>query len=286
MTADAMSHLPAEAGAALEEYLAGLDGALPGRAAGVYLTGSAVLGDWRPGRSDLDILVVTDGALGEGELAALEGLHAAIGGRPYRDAVYVPAADVGARDHAGEDRTGGHVGDGGIAFPAAVDGVFHHARHRPEPVLWATLHRHGLTVRGPEAKSLGADPAEDWLRDWNHGNLESYWRPWAANGRRMLESHDRAEPLPGQIVEWAALGPGRLHATITTGEIISKTAAADYTANWFPDHADLLGRAKAHRLGEDALTFTMADGRAACDLIDAVVTHAASLAASASRRRD
>ncbi len=76
---------------------------------------------------------------------------------------------------------------------------------------------------------------------------------------------------------WAALGPGRLHATITTGEIISKTAAADYTAELLPEHGALLARAKAHRLGPDGGPFTVADGYAACDLIDAVVNDAASL---------
>lgn len=164
MRDDAMSALPAGAAVALDEYLTALDGAAPGRAAGIYITGSAAMDDWQSARSDLDILVVTESALGEGELGALEELHATVSGRPYRDAVYVPAGALGSRDD-------------GNAFPAAVDGVFHRARHRPEPVLWATLDRHALTVRGPAAGELNAAPDPEWLRQWNHGNLESYWRP-------------------------------------------------------------------------------------------------------------
>jgi len=132
-------------------------------------------------------------------------------------------------------------------------------------------------VRGPEAACLGADPCEAWLRDGNHGNLESYWRPWAANARAAMARRDPGKLLPDGVVVWAALGPGRLHATITTGEIISKTAAADYTAELLPEHGALLARAKAHRLGADGGPFTVADGYAACDLIDAVVNDAASL---------
>jgi hypothetical protein len=255
--------LPRQARVALDEYLAALDDALPGIARGIYVTGSAVLGDWRPERSDLDILTVTERRLDDGELTALETLHAGIPGRPYRDAIYIPAEAIGARP-APADR-----------YPNAVDGVFHRARHRPDPVLWATLDRHGLTVRGPEAHSLGADPGEAWLRDWNHGNLESYWRPWAANARGDIAGRDPGSLLPGGVVPWAALGPGRLHATITTGEIISKTAAADYTAKLLPEHGELLARAKAYRLGDNGETFTIADGYAACDLIDAVVHDAA-----------
>ena len=264
MSADTLSHFPAEAGIALDEYLTALDRALPGSVTGVYLTGSAVLGDWQPGRSDLDILVVTESALSDVNLAALETLHATISGRPYRDAVYVPAAGVGARDD-------------GIAYPAAVDGVFHRARHHPEPVLWATLDRHGLAVRGPEARELNAAPDPAWLKEWNHGNLESYWRPWAADVRAMLAERDAVDPLPAYPVTWAALGPGRLHATITSGQIISKTAAADYTARLLPRYTGLLHRARRHRRGDDTTTFTVTDGRDACDMIDAVADDAARL---------
>lgn len=255
--------LPHQARTALDEYLTALDAAVGEIARGIYVTGSAALGDWRPQRSDLDILTVTARRLEDGELAALEALHAGLPGRPYRDAIYLPAEAVGA--------------DSADRYPSAVDGVLHRARYRPDPVLWATLDRHGLTVRGPAARGLGVGPGEAWLRDWNHGNLESYWRPWAANARTILAGRGPGDPVPGDSVAWAALGPGRLHATITTGQIISKTAAADYTAKLLPQHRDLLARAKAHRLGAVDGAFTTADGQAACDLIDAVVNDAAAL---------
>jgi Nucleotidyltransferase domain/Aminoglycoside adenylyltransferase, C-terminal domain len=267
--------LPHEARVALDGYLAALDAALPGIARGIYLTGSAALGDWQPERSDLDILTVTERHLDDGELAALEELHAGMPGRPYRDAIYIPAEAIGARPvPAGEDGTNP---DTAGKYPSAVDGVFQPDRYRPDPVLWATLDRHGLTVHGPQAHSLGAGPGEAWLRDWNHGNLESYWRPWAATARAAMAGHHPGEPLPADVVPWAVLGTGRLHATITTGKIISKTAAADYTAKLLPAHNELLVRAKAHRLGDDSGTFTIADGYAACELIDAVVNDAASM---------
>lgn len=260
--------LPDDARTALGEYLTALDAALPGIARGIYVTGSAALGDWRPGRSDLDILTVTERPLGDGELGALESLHAGLPGRPYRDAIYLPAGAVGARPAGPADDR---------AYPNVVDGVFRRDRYRPDPVLWATLDRHGLTVRGAASSSLGAGPSDGWLRDWNHGNLESYWRPWAAKARDTMAGRDPGETLPGGVVPWAALGPGRLHATIATGEIISKTAAAGYTATLLPGHGELLARAKAHRLGDDSQSFTVADGYAACDLIDAVVGGAAAL---------
>lgn len=273
--------LPPEAEPALDEYLAALDAAIPGLARGIYVTGSAVLGDWRPGRSDLDILTVTERALDDAELTALEALHAGIPDRPYRDAIYIPVGAVGSRPDEGGAGTaaGGASTAADDRYPSAIDGVFQRSRYRPDPVLWATLHRRGLTVRGPRADSLGAEPGADWLRQWNHGNLEAYWRPWAATARTALAGHDAAGPLDGYAVAWGALGPGRLHATITTGEIISKSAAGDYTAALFPQYEDLLARARRYRLGDDDLAFTVADGLLTCDLVDAVVNDAAGLRA-------
>jgi hypothetical protein len=106
--------------------------------------------------------------------------------------------------------------------------------------------------------------------------LESYWRPWAANVRAAMAGNDPGKLLPDGVVPWAALGPGRLHATITTGEIISETAAADHTANVL-EHGELLERVKARRLGHDGQLFTVADGYAARGLIDAGVNDAASM---------
>lgn len=247
----------------LDEYLAALAGAVTCPDPAVYLTGSAALADWRPDRSDLDILVVVPRRLDDAELTALARVHAGLAGRPYRDAVYVERDAVGRSPEPG-----------GPGFAHAVDGAFRPTGHQPDPVLWATLHRHGITVRGQAAGTLGADPDPRWLRDWNLGNLASYWLPRAAGARRRLAGRDPHSPLPADVVAWHALGPGRLHHTVAEGGIISKTGAADYTARRFPEHAGLLSRAKAWRLGDEGVGFTTADGLAACDLIEAVAADA------------
>ncbi|HEX9338743.1 MAG TPA: nucleotidyltransferase domain-containing protein [Pseudonocardiaceae bacterium] len=248
---------------AVHTYLALLDTALPDAYTGVYLTGSTALGDWQPDRSDLDILTLTTRPLTEADLDALAAAHATVTERPYLDAIYVPAADVGRE----------LMGDG---VPYTVDGVFARAGHLPDPVLWATLDRHGVTVVGPAAATLGAAPDPAWLREWNIGNLNGYWRGWSADARAGLAERDPDSPLTTSTVAGhALLGPGRLHHTIATGEILAKTAAADYTAKHFPAYTEILGRAKAWRLGDDTITFTATDGVTTCDLIEAVIADVA-----------
>jgi hypothetical protein len=257
---DNSPHLPAEAVAALAEYLDRLDAALPNGCAGVYLTGSAALGDWQPGRSDLDILVITD-ALPDTDVDALAELHGALSGRPYLDAVYVRSDQLGAES-------------AGPGCPHAVDGEFHRDGLQPDPVLWATLDRHAPTLRGRPAAELGAAPDPEFLRAWNRENLASYWARSAAQVRTLLADRAPDSPLAADRMAWLLLGPGRLHHTIATGGLLSKTGAADHTAALLPRYAELLGRAKSWRLGDESVAFTATDGLAAADLIDAVIAAA------------
>jgi hypothetical protein len=48
-----------------------------------------VLGDWQAGRSDLDLLVVTDRPLDGDVLDSLAAPHAAAPERPHLDAIYL-----------------------------------------------------------------------------------------------------------------------------------------------------------------------------------------------------
>jgi predicted nucleotidyltransferase len=78
---------------------------LPVQPEGMYLAGSAALDDWQPGSSDLDLVVVTPGAVSETDLAALEALHGRLADRPYLDVIYLPASALGSRDGYGRWRS-------------------------------------------------------------------------------------------------------------------------------------------------------------------------------------
>ena len=69
---------------------------------------------------------------------------------------------------------------------------------------------------------------------------------------------------------WTGSGPGRLHGTIKTGEIISKARATDYTAARFPEFSELLLRIKASRNGDRSSRYSKRDGVARADMIDQI----------------
>jgi predicted nucleotidyltransferase len=67
--------LPAPASEVVGDLLARLDRALPGRVEGLYVVGSAAMGAFRPGRSDVDFVAIVDRNLSRAELVRLRALH-------------------------------------------------------------------------------------------------------------------------------------------------------------------------------------------------------------------
>lgn len=263
--------LPAE----LDIYLAELSHVLPDSAvAGVYLVGSTALGDYRPGKSDLDILALTRDPLSDEQLDALDAMHQSLkrDGQPHLDATYLPCEGLSRR--AEQDAHG---------RACVVDGEFHRSGEGQELVVWATLDQCGITLLGPEAKSWKAAPDAAEFRTWNLGNLESYWRAqFGQRARDVLKERAPDSAFSSEMAVWMATGPGRLHRTIATGEIVSKSAAADYTAQLFPAYAPILLRAKASRLGDESVSFTARDGLALTELIDEICDDAGRIAARSS----
>jgi hypothetical protein len=140
-------------------------------------------------------------------------------------------------------------------------------------VLWLTLRRHGIVVRGPAVANLGVrvDPGE--VRRYNLDNLRDYWAQEAAGIAAALAGVAPGEIMDAEAVTWCVLGPARLHHTLAYGEVISKSAAGDYLARLLPEYAALAARAIRWRAGE-VEQFTAADLTAAGHSITAVADDA------------
>jgi predicted nucleotidyltransferase len=67
--------LPAPVRAAVQDLLARLDRAVPGRVEAFYVVGSACVGAFREGRSDIDLVAIVDRELTRRELAQLRAIH-------------------------------------------------------------------------------------------------------------------------------------------------------------------------------------------------------------------
>jgi hypothetical protein len=247
----------------VDRYLVAMDAALPGLVQMLYLTGSVALGDYRPPHSDVDFLAVTGRTLRDRELDIVAAIHAELPHRPHLDGVYLDRAAL-AREPDDEP-----------VQPHVLQGVFHADQHCGElnPVLWLTLARYGITVRGPRTASLGLRTDRARLTRWNLDNLTAYWVPLAERMQNRMATRPGDGPVDSGIVCWTVLGPARLHYTLSTGDVTSKSRAGRYVAEHFPDWADLADRSVSYRHGRD-VTFTASDAVAAAALTMAVVRDA------------
>jgi len=206
-----------EIAALLEAYFELLDSALPDRITGFYLTGSPALNDYQPGKSDLDFVAVGDFPFTSPELQMLEKVHARLSSRnpkPELDGIYVTRAQLQASPLK-------------ISPPYWLGNRFYGSgAFNANPVTWHTLKHYPLAIFGPRQPEIHTDDPE--LRRWCRKNLTDYWRPWI----RQAEQH--LPELSAEDLAWGVTGITRIHATIDTGEIISKSQALRYALRRFP----------------------------------------------------
>lgn len=232
-------HLPAEAQRGSHAYLRAADRLVPGVVA-CAAGGSLALGAYREAASDIDLVaLISDDWRGRRDLIPrLRFLHASqfprIAGRVLRglgpsamcNTAFIFASDVG-RPVSQISPVASHVGEqfvAGCAFDV-------------NPVMWTQLADGGVSLRGPEVAEWDVNPEPESLIPWTQQNLREYWLPLA--GKLDHGTHSRLLskwPISAGAVAWRVLGPARMNATITTGEILSKEAAGLRARELFPQH--------------------------------------------------
>ncbi len=245
--------LPELARGAVDDLVGRLDRALPDRIEGFYVVGSASMGAFCAGRSDVDFVAIVNGALGRAELARLRAIHV---GRWTAAVLH----DVALRRRWPLVCNGIYLRAGDLSMspleviPLAghVTGRFRVATREGfdvNPVTWQVLAHHGIAIRGPDRERLPIRTDEAELRAWTIANLNGYWRRWVERAR-YGGLNRRGVPLRRRAAS-GGLGAPRLHYTIATGEIATKEAAALYALEVFePRWRGLIEDALAFRRGQ------------------------------------
>jgi predicted nucleotidyltransferase len=230
MTLDDRIRVFAEAQTVVRVMLEELDRRAPALITDVYIVGSLALDDARPEKSDIDIILVRqDTATNEESMEALRPVMELMGARyprPALDGIVLSRADL----------AGGHAAMKGprpVIFEGKV--TLHEEGSARNPVTWQVLRQGGITWRGTPVSELHLHDDPAGLRAWTQGNLRSYWQPWLAKSRSVLSPFGIWSLRP-DFVEWGVLGVTRLHATLATGKVVSKTGAGQYALETFPDY--------------------------------------------------
>lgn len=131
------------------------------------------------------------------------------------------------------------------------------------PVLWEQLRTLSSTVRG--TRPACPVTREDVVAHCRE-NLRSYWEPLLQQADRVLTNREEHRPVFREPLLWIAFGPARLWHTIRTGEIVSKSRAAELAAARWPDLAPLLLDLVAARRDPSSVELTVDHGAAALEL--------------------
>jgi predicted nucleotidyltransferase len=248
-----------------------LERQLPGQVVGIYLVGSVALGDYSPGRSDIDTVTVLRRELNNLDDESLVHVHDALSvwageNAPAYDTTYVPVSWLAKAP------------DPDAVTPFSLDGRLRLGESAPQlvPPTWLELTR-SVPVLGPDPEELDVFLDDVGLRSWTVGNLRGYWAKTAAEARAAVHSRPVDAPARGDGVTWLVLGAPRLHATLATGEVVSKSTAGEYAAQQWPHFAELARRCVDWRHGRD-VRFMTTDALAAADLVDKIVASATSSA--------
>jgi hypothetical protein len=235
----------------------------------VIIVGSAALGDWKQGRSDVDLVMVVDRRLAMEDLTVAARLHAETKSSRPVDGIYLTEQQL---------IDGPEVV---LTAPQVVDGQ-PTAEQRGGELSWVTWREVELGIETEVAADGGASwapsdrrypEALEGARRFSRDNLTRYWAPLGVESRTRLTALPADAEVTPRTVEWIALGPARLLATIETGAIISKSGAAEFAAVRWPEYADVVGRASSSRAGADVV-FTATDAAGALDLLDRCVAAA------------
>ena len=187
----------------LDRFTADVSGVLP--LVAVWAHGSLALGDFQPGRSDLDLVALTRTIATREQEQALQRMHEALHSQvPLADKLhcsYVVSAELGDAGH--RHLTWAH----GELFERTVS-----------PVTRRELCQGGLSLLGPAPATVVPPVTDQELADYIRGDLRDFWYPSTAQADLWLRDI------------WVDLGLltfARATVTLREGRLITKREALE-----------------------------------------------------------
>jgi hypothetical protein len=187
----------------LDRFTAGVGGVVP--LVALWAHGSLALGDFQPGRSDLDLVALTRTTLTREQQQALQRMHETLHSRERLadklHCAYVAGSDLD--DTAHRHPTWAH----GELFERAVS-----------PVTRRELCQGGLCLLGPAPATVVPPVTDQELADYIRGDLRDFWYPSTARADLWLRDI------------WVDLGLltfARATVTLREGRLISKREALE-----------------------------------------------------------
>jgi Nucleotidyltransferase domain. len=209
---------------------------------GVYLTGSAVLGDWHYGKSDIDFTIVVDNSISKSYITSLEKQIKPLEAKYSNvklEILYIPISILGKCKEEVEPILAYHDKKHNISY------------FNFNPVTWYSLEKYGVVIWGKPVDELNIKITKDELSSYVYENVNTYWTIWAASAAKIF-SIKGILSFTDWAVEWCVCGLSRMYYTLQEKDITSKSGAVEYMLNKSPhEYQKILKEAQAIRLGNE-----------------------------------
>jgi hypothetical protein len=212
--------IPAEIQPLLDDFVSALRRDVPDLVSAVYLQGSIALGAFQSRFSDIDFIAVLSRIATATDLASLAKIHHDIQSHFLKwklEGTYVQAADF--------QKSPESIGPS----PSIHDGCFEPAATNTlDDVSWWLLKTRGVTLFGPDPRTLTYGVQWDSLISNMHHNMNTYWKLFTTNPTRI------AWMLAEWGIQWTVLGVLRQYYTFCENDITSKIGAGEYALTHLP----------------------------------------------------
>lgn len=203
---------------------------------GIYLMGSLTYGDFNPGRSDIDLVVVLMKAASGKDIEQLKELHARVEKifpvcKKRIESQYVPIDFFRKTLPPKEPR------------PYYGEGTFY--AEAPYGNEWlinvAMLYEYGMTIYGRDFREIVSELDYDVVRRASARDLLAEWVPKIDDPEYLNHPHYQA---------YAVLNVCRILYTVLNGALASKSTSAKWVNARFPEWRELVEAALAWEYGK------------------------------------
>ncbi|MEL3971216.1 aminoglycoside adenylyltransferase domain-containing protein [Rossellomorea oryzaecorticis] len=226
MGEDEMGHIPKKINELLGTYFDSLELKAPNLLEGYYLYGSASLGAFKYGVSDIDFIAVINRKLTDIDVNILKEIHKNMQ-RKYPkaslDGFYITENDLVS------------LNSGSISGVYFNDGKFNGYKEFCKNSIDAyQLKKYGITIKGQNIEE------HFYSIDWNilinnmKNNLNTYWFGWWIGCKKFPSFNYIGLLFSIHMVEWGVLGVSRLYYTFNEKDITSKVGAGEYALKVVP----------------------------------------------------
>ena len=197
---------------------------------GIYVVGSYAISDFSQELSDIDFIVTISDYFSKIEIASLRKIHRDLESQyfqPDLNGIYLKEESIGRGSDTIKTLVEFYTGELGVES--------HKTKyHAINPVTWAELEFHGLTIYGKDHRALDIKTNWQEVDHYLYEKVNSHWTQWLSKARSVFSLLYYLTLLRRKENAWCVSGIARHLYNMEKHQITSKIKACEYWKDRMP----------------------------------------------------